>query len=88
MAAGWPVVAPGVGDIAAMVSEENARFIVPRGDDGALCDALLGLANDSGARRTIGLANRAKARAEFDEAKMIASYRRLYDSALGGGVLT
>lgn len=87
MAAGLPVVAPDVGDISAMISDENARFIVPRDDEAALADALLALAKDSETRERIGEANRFKARAQFDEAKMIGAYRRLYDSALGGGVL-
>ncbi|MBB3033172.1 glycosyltransferase family 4 protein [Alteriqipengyuania lutimaris] len=87
MAAGLPVAAPAVGDIAAMVSEENARFIVPPGSEAALAEALDVLAQDADARGAVGEANRVKARASFDEAKMIATYRRLYDSALGGGVL-
>ena len=87
MAAELPIVAPEVGDIAAMVSDENARFIVSRDDEAALGKALLGLAKDAETRRRIGDANRSKARAQFNEVKMIAAYRRLYDSALGGGVL-
>ena len=87
MAAGLPIVAPDVGDIAAMVADENADVIVPRDDEEALAERLLALAKDAQMRSRIGEANRLKARAQFDEAKMIASYRRLYDSALGGGVL-
>tara|TARA_B100000678_G_scaffold17787_1_gene13924 strand:+ start:1026 stop:2180 length:1155 start_codon:yes stop_codon:yes gene_type:complete len=87
MAAGLPVVAPAVGDIAAMVAEENARFIVRPNDVDALSQALLILAADEDRRREIGQANRAKARAQFDEAKMLATYRRLYASALGRGSL-
>ena len=87
MAAGLPVAAPAVGDIAAMVAEENAPFIVRPNDQDALSQALLTLAADADRRQTIGQANRAKARAQFDEAKMIATYRRLYASALGGGAL-
>lgn len=87
MAAARPVAAPAVGDIAAMVADENAPFIANPRDEDALAESLRALALDVKLRTTIGTANRAKARAEFDEAKMIASYRRLYDSALGGGVL-
>ena len=70
-----------------MVAEENAPFIVRPNDQDALSQALLTLAADADRRQTIGQANRAKARAQFDEAKMIATYRRLYASALGGGAL-
>ncbi len=87
MAAGLPVAAPAVGDIAAMVAEENAPFITPPGDTNALAEALGKLAADEARRAEVGNANRAKARAEFDEARMLATYKRLYDSALGGGVL-
>ena len=87
MAAGLPVVAPAVGDIASMVADENQPFIAASSTPAALGEALQALAADEALRETVGQANRAKARAQFDEAKMIASYRRLYDSALGGGVL-
>lgn len=82
MAAGLPVVAPAVGDIAHMVSEPNASFITPAGDEAALSDALRQLADSRPLRDTLGEANRGKARAQFDEAKMVSTYRRLYSSAM------
>ncbi len=82
MAAGLPVVAPAVGDIAGMVSEENSAFIAPQGDEEKLGASLVQLARDKDLRKTVGEANRAKAVAHFDEAKMIATYRRLYSSAM------
>ena len=45
------------------------------------------LATDPYLRAQIGEANRAKARKHFDAADMVAAYRRLYDSALGAGVI-
>lgn len=83
MAAGLPVAAPAVGDIARMVAQENAPFIVAPGKETALSDALLDLAHDAELRREIGAANRLRARTEFDEKRMIDAYRRLYASALG-----
>ncbi len=82
MAAGLPVAAPEVGDILQMVAPENEEFIVPAGDDKALGHAMVRLARDKTLRDSIGEANRMKALAEFDEAKMIATYRRLYSSAM------
>ena len=82
-----PVAAPAVGDIASMVAKENAHYIARPNDEDSLAEALQALSLDADLRAQIGMANRAKARAQYDEAKMIASYRRLYDSALGGGVL-
>ncbi len=82
MAAGLPVAAPRVGDVAAMVPSENAPFLSARGDEGALAAALAALAADPAARLPVGAANRARAVAEYDEARMISAYRRVYAHAL------
>lgn len=83
MAAGLPVAAPAVGDIAAMVAEDNAALITTPGDEAALRAALLTLAGDPPRRHAIGAANQVRARARFDEGAMIAAYRRLYAGAIG-----
>jgi glycosyltransferase involved in cell wall biosynthesis len=83
MAAGLPVVAPAVGDVARMVAEENRPFIVPPGDERALRDALAELATDAVQRKRIGQANRARARKEYDEAAMIERYKALYWGLMG-----
>lgn len=83
MATGLPVVAPPVGDIMAMVAEENHPFMGIDRHEVHLRDRLQTLAVDADARRRVGEANLAKARAEFDEAKMIAAYKALYERALG-----
>ena len=82
MAAGCAVAATDVGDIAAMVAPENQPFVV-RGEH-ELSDALQQLAADPAMRAMLGKANAARARSTFDEQAMIASYRRLYSSALPG----
>lgn len=84
MAAGLPVVAPAVGDIAHMVAPENGELITPPGNDAALAAALVSLAGDGECRQAIGAANRALAQARYDEHAMIAAYRRLYAGAVGG----
>lgn len=84
MAAGVPVAAPAVGDVARMVSDPNARLIGPAGDETALAQALGELAANPALREEIGEANREKARARYDEKAMIAAYRRLYSSAVEG----
>lgn len=83
MAAGLPVVAPDVGDIAQMVAPDNAIYITPAGDEAAFADALRDCALDPESREAVGAANRAKAKAEYDQKRMIDAYRRLYSSALG-----
>jgi glycosyltransferase involved in cell wall biosynthesis len=82
MAAGLPVAAPAVGDIAQIVSEPNAEFITPPGDEEALAQSLARLAGSAALRETLGEANRVRARAAFDQDKLIATYRRLYSSAM------
>jgi glycosyltransferase involved in cell wall biosynthesis len=83
LAAGLPVAAPAVGDIADMVAAENAPFVVAQGDEQALARALQELAEQPRLRATIGAANRARASADFDERAMIARYAALYAAAIG-----
>jgi L-malate glycosyltransferase len=81
MAAGLPVVATDVGDIASMVSAANRDAMI----GGALAfeNLLVEVAASGSLRRTFGAANRIKAQAEFDEAQMITAYARLYADAAG-----
>jgi L-malate glycosyltransferase len=83
MAAGLPIAAPDVGDIRAMVAEENRPFIAAPGDAAALGQVLAGLAADEALRKALGSANRARAVAEFTAERMIARYRDLYWQAAG-----
>lgn len=83
MAAGLPIVAPPVGDVRAMVAEENAPFITDYHGEVRLRDAIQALAADPELRRRVGLANQAKARASYDEDIMIARYAALYAEAIG-----
>ncbi len=83
MAAGLAVASPDVGDIAGMVAEPNRPFISPRGNEAALAAALERLADDPGLRQAIGQANRERALAEYDEARMVAAYRAVYAEAMG-----
>ncbi len=82
MAAGLAVASLDVGDVADMLSEENHAYISPPGDEAALAANLRALCADNALRRTIGEANRRRARAEYDERTMIAAYRAVYARAL------
>lgn len=82
MAAGLPVVSPDVGDVAAMVSSENAPYIAA--DEAGFRAALAELAADAALRRAVGEANRHVAAARFDESTMVAAYESLYGRALEG----
>jgi glycosyltransferase involved in cell wall biosynthesis len=82
MAAGLPAVATAVGDVPAIVSQDNRPLIVEPADEAAFAAALDGLSDRPDLRRAIGLANRERAAAEFDERSMIALYGRLYEEAI------
>ncbi|MGH6697500.1 glycosyltransferase family 4 protein [Sphingopyxis sp.] len=82
MAAGLPVVSPQVGDVAAMVSDENRRFIAA--DEAAFRGALTELAGNADLRADVGAANRRVAAERFDESTMVAGYENLYGRALAG----
>lgn len=83
MAAGLPIAAPQVGDIAHMVARENWPYVEPWESEVRLRDAIQTLAANPAARAAVGKANRAKAVAEYDEKVMIAAYRHLYEQAVG-----
>ena len=82
MAAGLPVAAPAVGDVMDMVSQENQPFISTPGDEADLAVQLRKLSLDPALRKTLGEGNRARAVQHFDRDRMIATYRRLYTSAM------
>lgn len=80
MAAGIPVAAMDVGDVANMVAPENRSFIVA--DEKGLSAALSTLADDAGLRDRLGRANRQRAARDFDETRMVDAYAVLYGNAL------
>ncbi|SMF78496.1 glycosyltransferase [Allosphingosinicella indica] len=82
MAAGLPVVATAVGDVPAMVADDNRPLIVAPEDEAGFAAALRTLAERRDLRRTIGAANRARAVAEHDEDAMIRDYAALYEGAI------
>jgi len=77
MASGLPVAATDVGDVAAMLAEENRPFVVAL-DDAALASAMAALLDRPDLAREVGMANRARAAAEYDEAAMVRSYAELF----------
>ena len=83
MAAGLAVAATDVGDLRAMLAPANRKFLVPVADEGGLADALSRLATDARLRAAVGAANKGRARAEYDEAGMVAAYRAVYAAAMG-----
>lgn len=78
MATGLPVVATDVGDVRSIVPDAQWPYIIATSNEDALAKALQSLAKDGATRNRLGAANRDHARANFDEATMIAAYRSLY----------
>jgi glycosyltransferase involved in cell wall biosynthesis len=78
MAAGLSIAATEVGDVRSMLAGENAPWIGPR-DDTALAASLAALLGDAALRARVGVANRARALATFDQERMFAAYAALFD---------
>jgi glycosyltransferase involved in cell wall biosynthesis len=77
MAAGRPIVATDVGDVAHMVARENLPFVVAR-DDKAVAAALRQFLFDAALRSRVGNANREMALTTYDQSAMFAAYADLY----------
>jgi glycosyltransferase involved in cell wall biosynthesis len=86
MAAGLPVAATDVGDVRSMLAPDNARFVVPP-TDAALAGALAGLLADPPARAALGLANRRRAEAAFDQDGMFSAWHALFMGVPAPGAL-
>jgi glycosyltransferase involved in cell wall biosynthesis len=76
MAAGLPVAATDVGDVAAMLDAANRRFVVAR-DQAALAAAMQALLDAPALRAALGAANRARAGQAFDQEAMFRTYAGL-----------
>jgi len=84
MAAGLPVVATQVGGVAEVVVDGETGLLAPSGDDGALAEKVLRLADSPDLRRDLGVRGRERAQALFSETKMHSGYQRLYQEMLEG----
>lgn len=80
MAHGLPVVATDVGEVRAMLPDEQHRFVVPVGPGAevAMASALDELLSDEALRARLGAANRARAERHFDLRHVAQRYEDLY----------
>jgi glycosyltransferase involved in cell wall biosynthesis len=78
MAAGLPVLATRVGGIPEVVEEGRTGMLVSAGDDEAMAQQILRLADDGACRERMGQAGRERASELFSETRMVAQYDRLY----------
>lgn len=87
MASGLPVVTTEIGTGTSYVNQDGVSgLIVPPHDPPALAGAIRILLANPARRRAMGMAARARAVAEFDQATMLARVLAVYDEALGGRV--
>ena len=84
MAAGLPVVATAVGGVGEVIADGQTGLLAPAGDDAALAEKLLALADDPSLRGRLGRQGRERAEALFSETQMLAAYERLYQEMLHG----
>ncbi|MEC8494960.1 MAG: glycosyltransferase, partial [Planctomycetota bacterium] len=84
MAAGRPVAATDVGDIAATLPPEARVGVVPLGPavEDHLGGALAALASDPARAATLGAAGRARVARDFSLDAMVERYRDVYESAM------
>ncbi|MCD6289459.1 MAG: glycosyltransferase [Anaerolineae bacterium] len=78
MAVGRPVVATDVGGVAHMVTDDRTGFVVPRGDERALSDALITVLSDPSRARAMGAAGRVEAERRFRAARVAAQTLDVY----------
>jgi glycosyltransferase involved in cell wall biosynthesis len=83
MAAGRPVMATRVGGVAEVVADGQTGLLAPAGDDAALAEHILHLADDPARRDQIGQSGRQRADNLFSECRMHDAYRRIYAAMVG-----
>ncbi|MEM7042292.1 MAG: glycosyltransferase [Pseudomonadota bacterium] len=82
MAAGLPIVATDVGDVASMLPTANQPFIAPPQAETLLAAQLKRLVDRRDLRRTVGDLNRQHARERFDRRTMLERYQDLFSSLI------
>ncbi len=82
MAAGRPVAAVDVGDVAAILPPTSRSFVCAREDRAELKRNLLRLVDDAALRKELGRVNQAHVRAVYGLDRMVEAYRALFEGAL------
>jgi glycosyltransferase involved in cell wall biosynthesis len=83
MAAGLPIVAGRVGEVAEYIEDGRSGLLVPPGDPAALARAALMLLADAPLRRCLGAAARERVCHAFDWSKLAIVAERAYRTAIG-----
>ena len=83
MAARLPCVATNVGGNGEVIADAQTGTLAPVDDPAALAGALVAMLQSADQRRQFGTAARARAVERFDERRMVAAYRDLYEEMTG-----
>ncbi len=78
MAAGLPIAATDVGDVAHIISPENRRLVVAKDSPGKLSAALDELLSDATLRGDLGSRNQAHVRSHYDFDQMVEAYEQIF----------
>ncbi len=78
MAAGRAIAAVDVGDVKAIVCDDNREFIVPRDDSPAFAQAITRLLGNAAMRAKLGRKNRERVAAEFSQERMFTAYSLVF----------
>lgn len=84
MAAGRPIVSTRVGGVAEVVDDGRTGLLAPSGDDSALADIVVRLADDPARRHELGRAGRQRAESRFSEGQMHVHYQSCYEGMFVG----
>lgn len=84
MAARLPIVSTNVGGVPEVVLPEQTGMLVPAGDDEAMAESLLRLADDAPLRERLGLCGRERVEQFFSQEQMHAGYQACYEEMLHG----
>jgi len=83
MASGLPVVANAVGGVPEIIQHGETGYLIQPGDDVAMSDTVLALANDAELRRTIGRRAREYVLEHHSLARLPIFLEGFYQSVLG-----
>jgi glycosyltransferase involved in cell wall biosynthesis len=82
MASSRPIVATPVGEVPALITDQQTGLIVPADDAESLAGAISVLLRDAQLRARLGAAARKRIEDEYSSARMTAEYVRVYAEAM------
>jgi glycosyltransferase involved in cell wall biosynthesis len=84
MACHVPVIATAVGGLPEVVADGETGYLFPVGDVDSMAEAAIRLLSDDELRTRFGRAARRRAVEHFDQDRVVARYREIYDRVVAG----